>query len=245
MPQQIETERTQPEEVKPQQAQPDRFKAEMPQIPGVSSGIGQPSLASNPAVRLVAGLVVLLLVFFLVSKLFSRPKHTEPVIAAAPPQIDVPAPAPDPTAAMPLSTESDPDIATVGDMAKPWSSRDFFFVDRATGENVPALLIRLPGGSATQSEGYWALALKAPFGNCQLEYVSDVEKLKIEYDFRAAKHPMVGNPCSRTVFDPVKMASVQGNVWVRGAIVQGSDLRPPLGIEVKIQGKNILAVRME
>jgi hypothetical protein len=32
---------------------------------------------------------------------------------------------------------------------------------------------------------------------------------------------------------------------VRGAIVQGSDLRPPLGIELKVQGKNIQAVRME
>jgi len=27
--------------------------------------------------------------------------------------------------------------------------------------------------------------------------------------------------------------------------VQGSDLRPPLGIEVKIEGKDIFAVRME
>jgi hypothetical protein len=27
--------------------------------------------------------------------------------------------------------------------------------------------------------------------------------------------------------------------------VLGSDLRPPLGIEVKIQGKEILAIRME
>jgi hypothetical protein len=27
--------------------------------------------------------------------------------------------------------------------------------------------------------------------------------------------------------------------------VQGSDLRPPLGIEIKVQGKKILAVRTE
>jgi hypothetical protein len=31
----------------------------------------------------------------------------------------------------------------------------------------------------------------------------------------------------------------------RVLIVQGSDLRPPLGIEVTIQGKRILVVRME
>jgi len=105
--------------------------------------------------------------------------------------------------------------------------------------------LRLPGGSATQPSGYWALSLKAPFGNCQLEYVSDLEKLKSDYGYRAAKHPMVGNPCSRSVFDPLKMASIAGNVWVRGAMVQGSDLRPPLGIEVKIEGKDIFAVRKE
>jgi hypothetical protein len=28
-------------------------------------------------------------------------------------------------------------------------------------------------------------------------------------------------------------------------LVQGSDVRPPLGIELKIQNKNILALRME
>jgi hypothetical protein len=56
---------------------------------------------------------------------------------------------------------------------------------------------------------------------------------------------MVGNPCSRTLYDPLKLTNLPGNVWVRGAIAQGSDLRPPLGIELKVQGKNINAVRME
>ena len=56
---------------------------------------------------------------------------------------------------------------------------------------------------------------------------------------------MIGNPCSRTVYDPLKYASISGNALARGAIVQGSDLRPPLGIEVRIKGKDILALRME
>ena len=56
---------------------------------------------------------------------------------------------------------------------------------------------------------------------------------------------MVGNPCSRTLFDPLRMTNLPGNVWVRGAIVQGSDLRPPLGVELKIQGKEIQATRTE
>ena len=55
-----------------------------------------------------------------------------------------------------------------------------------------------------------------------------------------------GNPCSRTVFDPLKTTNLPGSgAWVRGSIVQGSDLRPPLSIEIKVDGKKILAVRTE
>jgi hypothetical protein len=103
----------------------------------------------------------------------------------------------------------------------------------------------LPTGSASSPASYWALSLNAPFGNCRLEYVTNLEKLRTDYDFRAAKHPMVGNPCSRTVYDPLKMMNIPGSVWVRGAIAQGSDLRPPLGIEVEIRDRQILAARME
>jgi hypothetical protein len=130
-------------------------------------------------------------------------------------------------------------------MAKPWTSKNFFFVNRLTGESVPAVLIRLSSGSASQPDGYWALEMNVPFGNCQFEFVTDLDRLKNDYDFRTAKHPMVGNPCSRSVFDPLKMSEIPGDFWVRGSTVQGSDVRPPLGIELKIQGKNVLAVRME
>jgi hypothetical protein len=230
----------------PDQPQSERFKAEMPEIPGVA---GSPSarqpLTANPAVLLVAGLLGVLLICFLGYRLLVRPKHTEAPSAATPPQLEVPAPAADPSAALPRSTAGAPDVATVAEMAKPWTTKDFFFANRLTDRNIPALLVRLPTGSATQPEGYWAFAMSAPFGTCQLEYLQDMAKLKNEYDFQSAKHPMVGNPCSRTVFDPLKMASVPGDMWVRGAVVQGSDLRPPLSIEIKIEAKSIQAVRME
>src|SRR4029077_2582217 len=103
----------------------------------------------------------------------------------------------------------------------------------------------LPTGSTNSPASYWAFSLNAPFGNCRLEYVTDLEKLRTDYDFRAAKHPMVGNPCSRTVYDPLKMMNIPGSIWARGAIVQGSDVRPPLGIEVEIHDRQILAARME
>ncbi len=215
----------------------DRFKTEMPQIPGVSG---------SRSSRLVTGLLAVLLVVFLGARWALQAKHAPPPSADQQPQIEVPPPAPDPSTLLPHATDSEPGIADVTEMAKPWSSKEFYIRNRLTGENIPALLIRLPAGSSSQSSGYWALAQKSPYGNCQLEYLTDVDKLKTDYGFRAAKHPMVGNPCSRTVFDPLKTTNLPGTgAWVRGSIVQGSDLRPPLGIEIKIEGKKILAVRTE
>lgn len=223
----------------------ERFKAEMPQIPGVSGDSGRRRPTGNPAVKLIIGLLALLLVLFIAVRWFVRPKHVETPVAETPPQIVVPSPAPDPQAALPRATESNPGIATTAEMTKPWTSKEFIYRNRLTGENVPALLVRLPGGSPAQAAGYWAFALKAPYGNCNMEYIEDMAKLNNEYGFHGPKHPMVGNPCNHTVFDPTKMATIPGNILVRGAIVQGSDLRPPLGIEIKVDGKDIQAIRME
>jgi hypothetical protein len=227
------------------QPQTDRFKAEMPQIPGVYRVKSSEQPGLSPALRVIVGLLGVLVIAFLGSRWLLRAKHHDAPPAVPPPQIEVPAPATDTSAALPRSTAAQPEIANLSEMAKPWTSKEFVFVNRLSSESTRAMLIRLPAGSAKTSDGYWAFAIKAPFGSCELEYVTDIEKLRQDYDFRAAKHPMVGNPCSRTLFDPLKLGSVPGDIWVRGAIAQGSDLRPPLGIEVKIQGNNILAVRME
>jgi hypothetical protein len=225
------------------QPPPQRFKTDMPQIPGVSAkpDSSQPGFKPVRLIGFLAGLIFCLLCV----RWVLRPKAAEPSAVAPTPQIEVPAPAPDANAALPHATEAEPGVASVEEMAKAWSSKDFFYKNRLSGENVPALLVRLPTGSANQRTGYWAFSLNAPFGNCRLEYVAEIEKLKTDYGFLAAKHPMVGNPCSRTVFDPLKMMNIPGGAWVRGAIAQGSDLRPPLGIEVEIRGGEILADRME
>ena len=224
----------------------ERFKTEMPQIPGVSGSGARASTAPNPAVKLVIGFLAVLLIVFLGARWALRPRHTPAQSVEQQPQIEVPSPAPDPSTLVPHATPADPGIASLEEMAKPWSSKEFYIHNRLSGESVPAMLIRLPTGSPSQSSGYWAFAQKSPYGDCQLEYVTDLGKLKTDYDFHAAKHPMVGNPCSRTVFDPLKTTNLPGTgAWARGSIVQGSDLRPPLGIEIKIEGKKILAVRTE
>jgi hypothetical protein len=228
------------------QPQSDRFKAEMPAIPGVSTGTPrQPALAENPAIRLVAGLVVAVILLFVAARWLFHSRHTEATAPPPPAQIEVPAPAADATPAVPHATAANPEIATVAEMAKPWTSKEFFFVNHFSNESNAALLIRLPSGSSSQPEGYWALSMKAPYGSCHLEYVTDLAKLKEQYEFSEARHPMVGDPCSRTVFDPLKMSNIPGDIWVRGSIAQGSDLRPPLAVEIQIRGKDILAVRME
>jgi hypothetical protein len=223
----------------------DRFKSEMPEIPGVAGPGPRRGSGGNPATRMVVGLLGLLLVVFVGARWALRPKHVDAPPAEQQPQIEVPSPAPDPSTLLPHATETNPGIADIAEMAKPWTSKQFYIRNGLTGENIAAMLIRLPTASAAQASSYWAFSLNSPYGNCQLEYITDLAKLKTEYGFKGANHPMVGNPCSRTLFDPLKMATLPGNFLVRGAIAQGSDLRPPLAVEIKIQGKNILAVRTE
>lgn len=221
-------------------AQEEKFKAEMPQIPGVGSNNARTGGMPAPVI-VIGGLVAVVLAVVVIGTMVSRSHRAVAPAADPPAQIEVPAPD---LGNPPQKPPVNAGIATIDQMAKPWSATQFDFQDPLSRERIAALLIRLPNGSATQPAGYWAMNLKAPYNNCDLEYVNDLNKLKTEYGY-PAKHPMVGNPCSRTVFDPTKLMSLAGNVWVRGAIVQGSDLRPPLGIQLKIEGKDIFAVRME
>jgi hypothetical protein len=224
-----------------------RFKPEMPVIPGVqgtppSSG-GPPKL--NPLLLLgIAGLVLALLIIVGV-RLLSHHRPAEQAKAGPPAQIDVPPPPPDPDALLPHATEANRVIARINDFQKPWSSADFFIRNTVTGDDVPATIVRLPTGSPTQRSSYWAFSRKAIYGTCQLEYIPDLDKLHQDYGYKAATHPLVGNPCTRVLYDPLKTTNLPGNLWIRGAIIQGSDIRPPIGVEIQIQAKNILATRTE
>jgi len=216
----------------------------MPEIPGVPSPSSRPP-RGNPMLPLIIGLCAVAVVLLLSLRWFSHSRPSELGRAEPAPQIEVPSPPPDPNSLLPHADEKNPAIADISDLSKPWSSADFFIRNRLTGENIPATIVRLPGGPATAPAGYWAFSRRAPYGNCQLEYITDLNKLQTDYDYHHATHPLVGNPCSHTLYDPLKQASLAGNVWVRGAIVQGSDIRPPLGVEIRVQGKQIQAIRSE
>jgi hypothetical protein len=221
----------------------ERFKAEMPQIPGVSTPtVIKPSGAGGPWLVMV-GLVAVLIAVFVGGRLLSKSKPIEATPARSP-QSDVSAAVPDLTSSVPVATEPNPVVAVTSEL-RAWEAKPFTFHNQLTGENVPALIIRLPSGSAAQASGYWSFVMRAAYGKCQLEYVEDLEKLRTAYGYEQARHPMVGNPCNRSLYDPLRYAALPGGVLGRGAVVHGSDLRPPLGIENKIHGKQVLAIRME
>ena len=188
----------------------------------------------------------MLVAAFLGARWALRPSRVPSAAAEPQAQIEVPAPRSDSSTLIPHATGASPGIATVEEMAKPWSSKQFFIRNMVSGADVPGILIRLPGGSASRASGYWAFAADAPYGNCRLEYITDLARLRAEYGFRAARHPMVVNPCTQTVFDPAKTTRLPGTgAIVSGAIAQGSDLRPPLGIEIRVRGREIEAIRTE
>ena len=138
-------------------------------------------------------------------------------------------------------TEMDPNvIAKLDELAKPWSSKNFNFVDPQTHDSAGAIAIRLPGAG----ESFWAFSLNTPFSRCQLQYVTDLSALSQRFAYPAT-HPMVVSECDGTIYDPLKMATLSDGSWVRGDIVRGGGIRPPIAIQVEVRGHQLVAARME
>jgi hypothetical protein len=130
-------------------------------------------------------------------------------------------------------------VATTREIEKPWASKRFVFRSDLSAQPIPALVVHLPNGQ------YWGLSMVEPFGTCKLEYITDLSVLRTEYNFRA-NHPMVGDPCTHTVYDLLQYdGGTPDGGLVRGAIVHGAGVRPPIAIEIEVAGKNLRAVRIE
>jgi len=219
---------------------PNRFKPAMPQIPGVSvpkppaeetAGPRRWKLALRIAVPLAGALAVgAVVAWWTLGRLRATAKSPAPEVETQ----HVSAPAPEGSAR----------VATLAELARPWSAKRFFLHKRFTNELVVAIVVRLPGGAANRSASYWAFSLQAPYGRCELEYVTDLAKLKSQYGYRA-HYPMVADPCNRILYDPLHMGSVPGGAWARGEVVHGGGIRPPMGIGVRVQGDHLIAGQIE
>ena len=223
----------------------DPFKPTQPNIPGVPTAAGPGGKTGSSKFRL--------------SEMQMPPKWLTVTIVAAivvgigiawlsrdrPSEETAPAPA---RASAPIAVEAAPpaeqlptgpgEIATTDELEKVWSSKRFIYRDQSTGEQTKAIVIRMPGGNL------WGFLLREPFGNCDLEYVTDLQKIEKQYHYRA-EHPMVGDPCNRTVFDMTRYGTNSAGRLVRGQVAQGSAIRPPLAIEIHTSGKQVIAGRME
>jgi hypothetical protein len=223
---------------------PHRFHTEMPNIPGLQRHeSAQPKTLSQLILMLLALAVVATIGGFgwwhlrtSFSKTHSSAGAAE-AFPAAPTALAAARP-PAPPSAGPGA------IATVEEMQKPWSAKKFTFVKPDTLENVPAMVVRLPGIPGDQSGAYWAFSLAAPFGSCSLVYVTDLNDLATRFNY-SASHPMVVEPCDGTLFDPLQMGMISTGAWVRGEVQQGPGIRPPLSIRIQVKGQALVADRME
>jgi hypothetical protein len=132
-------------------------------------------------------------------------------------------------------------VATTQEMAKAWSYKKFII--RQAGERIPAMVLRLPG-SAGNASAYWGFSLRAPFGRCDLDLITDTQKLASEFGY-SVSHPMVVDPCTNTLFHPLRMGTIGPSTYARGEVVQGTALRPPVAVEIRIQKGEVIAVRTE
>jgi hypothetical protein len=179
------------------------------------------------ACLLVAGMII-------AWKVHQPAPSTDAAAAAVPSPAAELAEPPKPAANLPVAPGV---VATEEELAKPWSSKRFTYRDPMLDTDVPAMVVRLPRG------GYWAFSLIEPFGTCELEYVTNLQRLQSVYDFQS-DHPLVGDPCNHAVFDLLQWGGPP-SAEVRGAPVKGMGVRPPLAIEIVQRGKEILATKIE
>ncbi|MGB6483411.1 MAG: hypothetical protein WBE86_07990 [Candidatus Acidiferrales bacterium] len=224
---------------------PTAFQAAQPTIPGVPARAAEKPASNQqpvaneqtkgqpPYLWAAGGGAILMLIIALVwwAHSVTRAARVAPV-PAAPPPVARPAAPPQPVRTIPVAPGT---IATTSEMKEPWSTKKFLYRNPG-GDTSPALLVHLPGNS------YWAFSLREPYGTCELEFAS-VEKLRSDYNL-AARYPMVGDPCTRTVYDLMRYGAGP-NGLVRGAVVAGVGVRPPLAIEVQVQDRDIVASRSE
>jgi len=213
-----------------------KITPEMPHIPGIRPAGPRARLQLKPLLAVILAAVIgasglaLWLSYRNHAKLGATPGEPASFDASAP------------NTAVKASDAERNTIGTLYELAAPWSSKAFRFVDPQTQQSVPAMIIHLPGPLAQPS--FWAFALTNPLSRCQLQYITDPSVISQRFAY-SAQHPMVVSECDGILYDPLKMATLPDGSWVRGDIVRGGGIRPPISIEVEVNGRNLIAKRME
>jgi hypothetical protein len=211
-----------------------KISPEMPRIPGVPLTRPREGFQLKPLLTVILAALLCASGFALwLSRRNTRPATSTPVETVVP---NVPA-------ANPRNADPEPNtIGTLYELAAPWSSKKFLFVEQQTHQGIPAMIIHLPSPPAEPS--FWAFALTNPFSRCELQYVTDLTALSQQFAYPAA-HPMIVSDCDGVLYDPLKMATLPDGSWVRGDIVRGGGIRPPINIQVEIRGRDLFAKRIE
>lgn len=215
---------------------PEKVAPVMPRIPGVDDKPAQSQVPWKPLMAVVAAALLCAggFALWLSHRRQTDQKASVPAAIAAP-EVSLS----DPSSTTTTQINSDA-IGTVEELARAWSSKKFNFVDPQSHDSVAAMVIRLPGAG----ESFWAFSLNTPFSRCQLQYVTDLSALSQRFGFPAT-HPMVVSDCDGTIYDPLKVATLPDGAWVRGDIVRGGGIRPPIAIQVQVRGRELVAARME
>lgn len=221
-----------------------KFKTEMPNIPGVT-GVASNSQSIPTNWRRAAVAIAALLVLGSVGAwLMTRTAHHD-TAAAAPAPVLQPSPPPEELPAAPVSRAGTTnEIGTTDELSAPWSAKKFTYTRLLNHEQVPAIAIRLPGGNGQTTASFWVILMRAPFGQCQLEYIIDTNQIATRFNFNAS-HPMIADPCSNALYDPLRMGTLPNGSWVRGEIVHGAGFRPPMQVEFHLDGNKLISGRAE
>jgi hypothetical protein len=217
----------------------------MPNIPGVAGSAErdeQENIGTNWK-RAAIAIGAFLVLGSIGAWMMMRTSHHETEAVVVP--VLQPSPAVDELPARPVShAPINNEIGTVDQLATPWSAKKFTYTRPLNGQQFPAIAIRLPGTNGHTTASYWVILLKSPFGNCPLEYISDTKEISSRFGF-SATHPMIADACSNTLYDPTRMGTLPNGSWARGEIVQGSGYRPPLQVEIRLDGDKLISVRSE
>jgi hypothetical protein len=209
----------------------------MPRIPGVNQAPKRARLQLKPLLTVMLGALLCAAAF---GFWLSHRRHTS-LKAYVPAEAASRASAANASSIGTTTTEPGA-IATLDELAKPWSSKEFNFLDPNSHKGVAAIVIHLPASGSAES--FWAFSRNTLFSRCPLQYVTDLSALSQRYAYPAA-HPMVVSDCDGILYDPLKMATLPDGSWVRGDIVGGVGIRPPINIQVEVVGRDLVARRME